>query len=434
MSKTLTPFENHLKDVMSGYEAKYDASSWHDLQKSLSKGTYNSKSWVVALLATLIVTSAGMVVIYKNRNTPAKARVSQSVPRFNEFYNGLTIPVAGDDAQLSAQTDEELPTLDANDIASNNVNSGTYNSNRTGNNASNIGTDSDSNNGSMNNVNIASQNNLGIQNNSSVATDNSNVAGNKSASVSFKTNINEACAGIEVDFQVTGPNKGSYLWNFGDGHYSNEVNPKHKFTKAGSYDVSLSITDEQGHITVRTMPDMVTIHPSPDASFEWDFVNETPGSPAVKIINTSEHAVSYEWKFGDGTSSNQISPVMAFEDKGKHTVALEVTNEYGCTDGTVKQISVNADYNLGAQNGIVAGKETFMPAYLKQNKSTFVMEIFNAEGKKVYETNNRNKGWDGILADGNKAKVGDNYQWKVIVTSEITQDEKYFNGTLTINP
>jgi PKD repeat protein len=434
MSKTLTPFENHLKDVMSGYEANYDASSWQSLQKSLSKGTYNSRSWIVALVATLLVTTAGTVVIYKNRNTPATAKVSQSVPRFDKLYSGLATISANNEAETENQTEEQLqlqPPQDGAVISSNTAKAGTNNSNRTGN-ASNSGTSANNSSVDSNDNNL--NNNSSNQANTVTAAENTDIAGNKASNVSFKTNINEACAGIEVDFQVTGPNKGSYLWNFGDGHYSNEVNPKHKFTKAGSYDVSLSITDDQGHITVRTMPDMVTIHPSPDASFEWDFVNETPGTPAVKIINTSEHAVTYEWKFGDGTSSNQVSPVKAFDEKGKHTVALEVTNEYGCSDGTVKQISVNADNGLGAQNGIVPVKEVFMPTYLKQNKTAFKMEIYNAEGKKVYETNNRNKGWDGTLADGSKAKEGESYQWKVVVFSDITKDEKYYNGTLMINP
>ena len=38
----------------------------------------------------------------------------------------------------------------------------------------------------------------------------------------------------------------SYLWDFGDGTTSNAPNPDHLYTKAGSYNVKLTVTDDKG--------------------------------------------------------------------------------------------------------------------------------------------------------------------------------------------
>jgi len=38
----------------------------------------------------------------------------------------------------------------------------------------------------------------------------------------------------------------SWLWNFGDGEISEEENPIHIYTKAGTYEVSLFVTDVCG--------------------------------------------------------------------------------------------------------------------------------------------------------------------------------------------
>ena len=44
------------------------------------------------------------------------------------------------------------------------------------------------------------------------------------------------------------PNGGelSYLWNFGDGNTSTEANPVHSYTAQGSYQITLTLTTEDG--------------------------------------------------------------------------------------------------------------------------------------------------------------------------------------------
>jgi len=115
-------------------------------------------------------------------------------------------------------------------------------------------------------------------------------------------------------------------------------------------------------------------------------------------------------------------------------IALTAKNDYGCTDGAVKQISINTDFALSASPSLNIGEETFMPSGLKQSNAKFVMSIYNTSGTKVYETSNRLKGWDGKVNGGDMAKSGEKFFWKIIITNDITHEQKYFNGILTVSP
>ena len=46
----------------------------------------------------------------------------------------------------------------------------------------------------------------------------------------------------------------SWAWDFGDGTTSSMQNPSHTFPATGTYDVSLMVTDSEGHTNSKTMP------------------------------------------------------------------------------------------------------------------------------------------------------------------------------------
>jgi hypothetical protein len=115
-------------------------------------------------------------------------------------------------------------------------------------------------------------------------------------------------------------------------------------------------------------------------------------------------------------------------------IALEVHNEWGCSDSKIKYVVINQEYNLMAPNSFnPTAKETFMPEALKQGKTQFKLTVYNGE-QPIYETNNKAKGWDGRLPGGQIADSGKAYPWIVIIYNETTKEEKYFSGTVTVLP
>jgi PKD repeat protein len=253
--------------------------------------------------------------------------------------------------------------------------------------------------------------------------------------IAFNCDVRRACQGEEVEFQTTsGPQNGSYLWNFGDGHFSDDVNPKHKFSKAGHYDVSLSITSDNGQINTTVVNDMITIEAAPDADFAWEFVNTNPAAPEVRIINLTDGGSSYEWSNGNQSIEQADGATFKLNPGGRQMIALNAKNDAGCTDGAVKHISVNADFSLEAPQSWSFVKGTYLPAGLKKNKVDFTMTILDSDGNKVYQTNSRLKGWDGKLPGGRMAQAGEQFNYMIIITNDLTQEQKYFNGHLTVSP
>ncbi len=117
----------------------------------------------------------------------------------------------------------------------------------------------------------------------------------------------------------------SYEWNFGDGGTSTQANPSHTYTAAGSYTVSLKVTNAYGSETVTG-----SVNFAPRAAF-------TPASKVIQLgqavafsnTSTGTAPLSYQWDFGDGTSSTQASPSHTYTAAGSYTVKMTVTNAYG---------------------------------------------------------------------------------------------------------
>ncbi|XLS30809.1 PKD domain-containing protein [Flavobacteriaceae bacterium M23B6Z8] len=67
-------------------------------------------------------------------------------------------------------------------------------------------------------------------------------------------------------------------------------------------------------------------------------INQDTGT--VTFINTSANADSYEWDFGDGTTSTEINPIKSFEN-GTYTVVLNASNSAGATSSFEDMITIS---------------------------------------------------------------------------------------------
>jgi hypothetical protein len=66
------------------------------------------------------------------------------------------------------------------------------------------------------------------------------------------------------------------------------------------------------------------------------YFSASPGDPVVGeevwFTNESDNAVTFEWDFGDGYTSNDANPIHKFTASGTFTVLLTVWSESGITD------------------------------------------------------------------------------------------------------
>lgn len=430
-------FEEGVKRAMEHFEMPYAPSAWNDLENRMNRKGASPHAWLVALISAAAFTGAAMLTVNQLDIINSTAQSGWKKGRCETSLNITT----GTSANIEALAETSLVAESimgeqgignyANATQQNTSGNSSSSSLAFTKNTTNVGT-----------LNLPIDNQAGVNsnpeasNNNVVASEGKDAASNTArAGLFIGANVSSACAGTTVDFNAAnGPSKGSYLWNFGDGNFSKQQNPQHKYEKPGVYDVSLSVTSmEDGQIRTKVMDDFITIQAAPEANFEWQFINDPTSEPTVKLVNTSENATGFRWKFEDGSTSQSIAPVISYNNKGKHTIALEVWNNQGCSDSRVGYITVNKDYNLEAPEKITIGKEVFMPEALKSGKQRFELTVYHG-AKAIFESTNKNKGWDGKLPDGSYAQTGQQFPWIVIIKNESTNEEKYYSGLVTVNP
>jgi tripartite motif-containing protein 71 len=122
----------------------------------------------------------------------------------------------------------------------------------------------------------------------------------------------------------------SHKWSFGDGIYSAERNPMHKYTKAGNYTVSLTVSNAAGN-SIKTKSNYIVVNnlKAPVAAFS---AHPTTGNAPLKVAfvdkSTGIHTLC-KWSFGDGTYSTVKNPAHTYTKAGNYTVSLTVSNTAG---------------------------------------------------------------------------------------------------------
>ncbi|PKA96786.1 PKD repeat protein [Flavobacteriaceae bacterium MAR_2009_75] len=126
----------------------------------------------------------------------------------------------------------------------------------------------------------------------------------------------------------------SYKWNFKDGSSSSSKNPKHIFKKPGTFEVELTVKDEEGLEDNTTMT-IVVSEPANQSPIAVAKANVSKGEVPLEVKfsgrNSSDDKaiVSYSWDFGVYGTSNQENPELTFEEPGTYKVNLTVRDEEG---------------------------------------------------------------------------------------------------------
>ncbi len=156
-----------------------------------------------------------------------------------------------------------------------------------------------------------------------------------------KTTIKQGDNIIFSDQSTNSPT--SWLWDFGDGETSSLQNPSHKYLTAGIYTVRLKISNSFG-LDSLTKENYITVNSLvPEVAFS---ANKTIIDQADEIIfsdQSTNSPTSWEWDFGDESTSNVQNPSHTYLTAGTYTVKLTVSNSFG-SDTIVKEnfITVNS--------------------------------------------------------------------------------------------
>ncbi len=143
----------------------------------------------------------------------------------------------------------------------------------------------------------------------------------------FSTNNQTACVGDTIQFNDNSTGSiTNYDWTFAGGNPSSSSlqNPAIIYNSAGTYDVSLTITDDFGMAT-EMKNEYIIVDDLPIADFSYSIDNGT-----IQIIDNSSNVNFYFWNFGDGTSSQAAGNIThTFDTTGTYTITLIGSNNCG---------------------------------------------------------------------------------------------------------
>ena len=171
----------------------------------------------------------------------------------------------------------------------------------------------------------------------------------------FTTDITSGCKDLTVQFiNLSYPVSStiiSWYWDFGDGNNAFISEPAHTYSSAGSYNVSLTVTDANGCNNTFVML-VDSVKELPQAGFTGAPVTECSIPTTIDFGNLSSQGTavitSWYWDFGDGNTSTAENPSHTYTTFDTFYVMLVVTDADACSDTVIEEVRIvdfQAEYN-----------------------------------------------------------------------------------------
>jgi len=251
--------------------------------------------------------------------------------------------------------------------------------------------------------------------------------------VNFSTDTQIICQPGVINFENLTPNSVSCNWDFGNGLKINTCEEVGiRYVNPGFYSVQLVVTDDNGCTDSTTYEDYIEILKKPIAAFRM-----TPNPVSIQNSKMEFHDIStkdvvnWNWYFESLGTSEEQNPSFKWPDAdtGTYPVRLLVEAENGCIDDTVMTALVGMKYSFYVPNSFSPNgdgiNDVFLPKGFGIEDDQFRMLIYDRWGKLIFESSDKNVGWDGTLPEsGQMAQVG-TYAWRIFIGDYETEKESH---------
>ena len=243
-------------------------------------------------------------------------------------------------------------------------------------------------------------------------------------------NADSTCQGSGLLFSNLSVNGQTYQWSFGEGGTSNAHSPVYTYDSSGVFDVKLIVTNPNtcNKIDSTTMP--VKIMSLPVANFTYDPIFPTPNLP-TKFTNRSINAVSYNWSFGDGTSTAERDPEHQWKKSGTYDVCLTARSIDGCVDTLCKKVDAEIYPAVDVPTGFSPNGDNVNDVLYVKGAAieTMHFRVYNRWGQMVFESKDLKTGWDGTYKG--KLQEMEAYAWVLDVVF-IDESTAHKTGNVTL--
>ncbi|HCE42492.1 MAG TPA: hypothetical protein DET40_02970, partial [Lentisphaeria bacterium] len=155
----------------------------------------------------------------------------------------------------------------------------------------------------------------------------------------------------------------SYAWNFGDSTTGTGATATHAYAAAGTYTVSLTVTDNRGG--TNTASTTANISQAANVLPVARPAGPYTGAPGVAVSfsgatssDSDGTIASYAWNFGDSTTGTGATATHAYAAAGTYTVSLTVTDNRGGTNTATTTATISASSVNAPPVAILAGPYT----------------------------------------------------------------------------
>jgi PKD repeat protein len=138
------------------------------------------------------------------------------------------------------------------------------------------------------------------------------------------------------------PQGATFNWDFGDGTTGTGQTQTHRYTRGGTYAVTLRVTTDAGLTATQTRQITIsTTLPAGSANFVFSPTDPEPGDTVYFNASSSTIAdATYTWDFGDGTSGSGLTSTHVYSSSRTFTVTLTVRNVRGQSASVSKTVTV----------------------------------------------------------------------------------------------
>jgi gliding motility-associated-like protein len=193
----------------------------------------------------------------------------------------------------------------------------------------------------------------------------------------------------------------------------------------------------------------VQIMDNPYAAFEVvpDSIVFVPDETGIQMRNNTLRANNYLWDFDDGETSTTFQPQHHYQIAGNYTIVLTASYNFGpkdfdgdgVIDGDLVCYDTATQVIIAKKGGRIRIPNAFTPDVTGPNGGfsdglfndvfrpimdgveEFQMQIFDRWGNLIFESNDKNQGWDGYDKNGRLLPAGV-YVYKIVM--RLSDDQR----------